>query len=279
MQNTLQIFINSLQLHFLNIKEYHFDHTWKFKSRELTYNVFWIVTEGKFTLLVNGQRYHAEAGQLLYLSRQSHIDCRRISDKTSLTSINFDAEISFLGNRVWSDMLHFPVQHAFHLEEIQSISKEMLLSSTRPSPGRNIFLQSGFLRMMSLLLDQIYQKKQGAPTVAALDSRVQSVVEYLSCHPGQFPQVRDLGALVQLSESQLRKLFLRHIGLSPLHYIHYHKVDRAKQLLSSTSMRVFEIADELGYDDPNYFSRMFKKISGMTPNQYRNRYQNWMNDA
>ena len=49
-------------------------------------------------------------------------------------------------------------------------------------------------------------------------------------------------------------------------------MDRARELLTATDMRLTDIAMEIGYNEPNYFSHVFRKTVGMTPKEYRQRH-------
>ena len=51
------------------------------------------------------------------------------------------------------------------------------------------------------------------------------------------------------------------------------RIERAKELLTTTSMKLSTIAMEIGYNEPNYFSHVFRKLEGITPKEYRNRTQ------
>ncbi|MEK8128240.1 AraC family transcriptional regulator [Paenibacillus filicis] len=67
----------------------------------------------------------------------------------------------------------------------------------------------------------------------------------------------------------LCQVFKKYAGTPINQYIHQLRVQRAKYLLRSTSQSVKDIAEETGYDDPFYFSRMFKRLEGVSPQQYR----------
>ncbi|MNY26277.1 HTH-type transcriptional regulator YesS [compost metagenome] len=68
----------------------------------------------------------------------------------------------------------------------------------------------------------------------------------------------------------LCQVFKKYTGTNIHNYIHQLRTQRAKHLLRNTAKSVQEIADEVGYPDPFYFSRMFKKIAGVAPQHYRN---------
>jgi AraC family transcriptional regulator, arabinose operon regulatory protein len=74
-----------------------------------------------------------------------------------------------------------------------------------------------------------------------------------------------------LSTSHFSRLFKEQTSYSPIDYFIQLKVQHACQLLFLTRLTVREVGYELGYEDPAYFSRLFKKVVGMSPNQYRNK--------
>ncbi len=71
------------------------------------------------------------------------------------------------------------------------------------------------------------------------------------------------------STTQFSLLFKRHYGTSPMAYLMELRMQRAREMLDSTSLSVKEIAAKIGYEDPLYFSRIFKKTSGTSPSSYR----------
>ncbi|MDX2185531.1 MAG: AraC family transcriptional regulator [Opitutaceae bacterium] len=87
-------------------------------------------------------------------------------------------------------------------------------------------------------------------------------------------QKLDLDALarsVYLSPRYLRELFQKKFGQSPLHYLIRSRVERSKLLLETTEDTVQAIASECGFASSFYFSRMFKKLEGCSPTDYRER--------
>lgn len=74
---------------------------------------------------------------------------------------------------------------------------------------------------------------------------------------------------VALSQTYLSTLFRQIFGIPFQDWILRARIDRAKILLLSTHLKVYEVAAKVGFDDPNYFSTAFKKQVKQTPNQYR----------
>ena len=78
-----------------------------------------------------------------------------------------------------------------------------------------------------------------------------------------------MAAQAGLSESQFSHLFKQQTGHAPLTYFIHLKMQHACSLLTLTQLSVKEIAQEVGYTDSYYFSRLFKKIIGVAPSRYR----------
>jgi AraC-like DNA-binding protein len=75
-----------------------------------------------------------------------------------------------------------------------------------------------------------------------------------------------------VSKYYLIHLFKEHTGKTPLQYIIQKKIDLAKRLLSTTTLPLYGVAVRLGYEDQNYFSKVFKRTENMTPMEYRRRF-------
>lgn len=81
--------------------------------------------------------------------------------------------------------------------------------------------------------------------------------------------VQDMACRHNLSSSHFSSLFRKGTGMSPIDYFIHLKMQRACQLLYAHDTMIKTVAMDLGYDDQYYFSRIFKKYIGMSPEQYR----------
>lgn len=72
-----------------------------------------------------------------------------------------------------------------------------------------------------------------------------------------------------LNHIYLGQLFKKETGLSLNDYINKVRINKAKKLLKETGAMVYEIADQVGFSDSQYFSTVFKKIVGVSPKEYR----------
>lgn len=81
--------------------------------------------------------------------------------------------------------------------------------------------------------------------------------------------VEMLAQVAQISTVHLRRIYEGQLGISPVQYLRHLRIKRAKGLLKETRLSIHEIAARVGYGNVNYFCRVFREISGITPSQYR----------
>ncbi|MEO3944247.1 AraC family transcriptional regulator [Gorillibacterium sp. CAU 1737] len=81
----------------------------------------------------------------------------------------------------------------------------------------------------------------------------------------------EISQYTQISKQHLNHLFKTSVGFAPIDYYLRLKMQRACQLLDLTALSVKEVCHTLGFKDPYYFSRLFRKIIGLSPTDYRNK--------
>jgi two-component system response regulator YesN len=72
-----------------------------------------------------------------------------------------------------------------------------------------------------------------------------------------------------LSTSYFSTLFKQYTGQSFVNYVNRTRIDRSKLLLMEADIRIYDVADMVGFSSLPYFNRVFKKVVGMSPNEYR----------
>lgn len=82
--------------------------------------------------------------------------------------------------------------------------------------------------------------------------------------------LKDVADEVFLSQNYLSELFKKEIGEGFYDFLSKYRIKKAKEILITTNLRVYEVAQKVGYNDAITFGRAFKKITGMTPNNFRN---------
>jgi AraC-like DNA-binding protein len=111
--------------------------------------------------------------------------------------------------------------------------------------------------------------KHATPKADVRDDRIQLTLAHIRNHLGEKLDIEQLAEKAGMSKDHFIRVFKHQTGETPNAFITKRKLEKAELTLVTTNMAVNRIADCLGYDDYSYFNRIFKKNSGMTPQQYR----------
>jgi len=119
------------------------------------------------------------------------------------------------------------------------------------------------------LSSTLYEEKFNFKDSHAEKNRIDLLLEYVQNNLGVAFKLEELALYTNLSVSQFSTVFKSRTGYSPIEYVNHLKVQKACQQLLLTEYPVKQIAYNLGIEDPYYFSRMFSKLMGVSPNSYR----------
>lgn len=98
---------------------------------------------------------------------------------------------------------------------------------------------------------------------------IQQVQQYINTHLDEPLSVTQLASQVYLSAPYFSRLFKKSTGVGCNYYIVQQRMEKAKQLLKSTPMKIGLVSEKVGYSDTKYFSLTFKKYAGCTPAEFR----------
>lgn len=115
--------------------------------------------------------------------------------------------------------------------------------------------------------------KDAQPKTEINDDRIQKVLSYIRKNIYKTIDIDSLAAISCLSKDHFIRLFRKEVNNTPLQYINQKKIEKAQLILITDSMPVKNISYLLAYEDHSYFNRLFKKLTGVTPQQYRDRYK------
>lgn len=102
-----------------------------------------------------------------------------------------------------------------------------------------------------------------------VDSRVRVAVDFINDNYASKITLAKLAEMSYVSENYFSKLFMRVMKQNVTDYITSCRIEKAKEFLLQTDIKIGKISEMVGFEDPAYFHRMFKKYTGMTPNKFR----------
>lgn len=117
-----------------------------------------------------------------------------------------------------------------------------------------------FLQMICLEIGNHFQSR----------NKIERAKQFIDEHYQEQVSLEDLSAYTDLSMNYLSNLFREETGQTFSDYVTSIRIEKAKELLQENETTLKEISSEIGYRDPNYFSRVFKKQEGISPKQYQN---------
>lgn len=140
------------------------------------------------------------------------------------------------------------------------------------APGSDMMLKSYTYQLMAYLM-RSYATKTPSQKEQALHSRtlerLNTVKEYVSNNYQRKITTKELSKTCYLSEGHFCRFFKSTTGKSAVDYVNEYRIERAAVLLKNTDEAISEIAERVGFEDANYFSRTFKKIKKTSPQDYR----------
>ncbi len=102
---------------------------------------------------------------------------------------------------------------------------------------------------------------------------IRKCIDYIEKHYHEHITLQSVARLVFLSESYVSRVFHSETGQSFKEYLNNVRVEHSKELLLDERIRIADIAAEVGFEDQSYFTKVFKKYVGVTPNRYREKME------
>lgn len=124
-------------------------------------------------------------------------------------------------------------------------------------------LEKNMLSFAELILDRM------ACDTSCQGNLIHTIKNYIAQHYREELTLEGLASIVYLSPTYLSKLFKRETGENLSTYMQNVRIDAAKTLLRTTPLKTYEVAERVGISDPVYFSRIFKKVVGVKPKDFR----------
>lgn len=138
--------------------------------------------------------------------------------------------------------------------------------------------EAGYKSMsVALLLRMIVRLSRACTQLTAPGPQtllgISRAITFIENHFEQPLRIEDLAARAGTCARSLQRHFLLALGASPVEYVNRLRVQKASELLLETDMNIAEVADAVGIDDSNYFSRLFHQLAGTSPSGYRHSWR------
>jgi AraC family transcriptional regulator of arabinose operon len=231
------------------------------------YILLYCVQGGGWYQLNQAEKYTLRASQWIILP--AHIPHKYAADETAPWTIYWlhftgaqaaDLYAYLLDNTSTGPVSVLPTDERFRLFE------DLFSQLTRSATLAGVVQASA--RLPHFLLALLPAANQPAQPSAAVTGVAQSI-QFMREHLARCFTVSELATQAGLSASYYSAQFRVQVGQPPIVFFNFLKVQEACQQLTYSKLRVKEIANQLGFDDVYYFSRLFTKLMGLSPRQFR----------
>lgn len=244
-----------------------------------------IVLEGSATHIVDGEAYTIEKGDVFvisdniahgYQNTKNFKLCNIMFHQEQLFLSDFDIRKSAGFHALFIIEPFLTKEHFFQsrlllcpndFDEISNIISNMVNEYNKKTVGWKTMLQSYFMTLI-IKLSRTYEHSS-RPSSSSDLIYIANAVSYIENNYTEKLTIKELSEISHLSERHFGRIFQASYGITPMNYVLSLRMQKAQSLLTSTSLRITDIALQCGFNDSNYFSRQFMKYYKKTPREYR----------
>jgi len=255
------------------------------------------VSSGSGIHIIDDISYKVSKGDLFVINYNIPHEFRSLSEpnQPKLTVFNciFKPEFidsNLINSKDFSDITyHFMFKSLFPKE---SNGADLKLIDTQSDAMEELYekmyreyniKEDGYIEMVRayviellVMIFRLYRKKE-SPTKSAESNRnliIDKVIRYIQLNYSQDFNLNDLSFMTFLSRNYLCKLFKDCTGMTITEYAQKIRIEEACKLLKETDKKVINICFDVGYNDVKFFNKVFKRVTGKTPREYRKNVMN-----
>ena len=266
--------IKSLSFQLESITKSKYDSDWHSTLHTHPFTELFYVVDGKGEFNIQGQRFPVKANDFVIINPQE--------EHTELSSPDEPLEYIVLGIRGLSFSNLTPVSeggHPFSFFNLRDEQKDILRylnAMVQEATSQQMSYELVCHNLLEILLIKILRHQHfdlevGKQSKATKD--ISFIKHYLETYYHESIQLEDLASMTHLSRFYISHSFKKEIGMSPMEYLIDIRIKESKILLRTTNYSISQVADIVGFTTPTYFSKQFRKSTGISPTDYREQFQ------
>lgn len=267
-------YINRMTLQLETVNRYKVTRNWGAIKHEPVLDKIYYIKEGYLSMSIDDVLHEVGPGTVLFIPGGT-VQTFHLLDETKEMDhyyCHFTSFIEGQGNLRLSQVLKFP----YAIDTGMDTTFDKLFDNLRAVFNKED-LVSG-LESKSILLQMIihYLKQCGQLDIIKMTptlSLIPDVLTYIEENLHRKLTNEELADVIHLHPNYFNSVFKKYVGETPLRYINHLRIKQAKDLLLRSSEAISEIPELVGFKDIYYFSKAFKKATGMSPSLYRSLHQ------
>lgn len=242
------------------------------KRNNLLSFLFFIVEKGSGTVTYEDETYHLTQGSCVFLDCSKPYSHCSSPDLWSLKWAHFYSPTMKEIYRKYTQRGGEPVFHTHRPEQYIRLAEELFTSASSDDYVRDMKINEKLSSLLTMLMEESW--KPNADQVPTTGKRnLMDVRNYLDANFAKKISLDELADNFFINKFYLTRLFKEQFGSSISTYLMQLRITHAKKLLRFSDLSIEKISQECGMNDSNYFSRMFKKVEGTSPGEYRKRWR------
>ncbi len=227
--------------------------------------IFFYCIEGKGYIEVESREYEINAGEAFCIPMwKPHYYYADETDPWSILWVHFKGE----------DIKYYPLDDCEKIvfNSDFATNRMMLLFDLLFRVLTKSYTLGNFIyisQVLSIILGETYMREKTSDDNRDQNQTISDIIKYMSFRLNQRITLEELSESFKISKSNINELFIKYTKKTPIDFFICMKIDRACKLLKSTDMKIYQVAIEVGYSDPYFFSRIFKHVVGLSPKKYR----------
>lgn len=224
------------------------------------------IIKGSGTYILNGTSYPVKTGEAFLIYPNMPINyIADAHDPWEFCWVGFNGTDARLLLNATGFSPHMPVVAVSKPEKMLELLTD-IYQVRGNLPHEIIMMTAKLYAFLAFLIEESNVGLSGKTRSGA--EHVQRACDYIAAHYSSSISVEDVAAHLGICRSQLYRIFKQNTSISPQKYLTEFRLRQACTLMNKRSMSVKEIAYSVGFDDPLYFSTVFKASLGQTPTQY-----------
>lgn len=244
------------------------NHHYVDRSQGITQHIIIYCVEGQGWVSFDKKKVNIAPSQFIVIpANKSHKYGADENNPWTIYWVHFKGHISDYVVSLLQQHVQNYQPHISYNENRIKLFEEIYNNLAKGYSGDNLrYVNMTFYHFLSSL---IYEDKFNSNTKSVTVNPVNTVIKFMQDKIHDVVTLQQLAQAVNLSVSYFSALFRQQTGYSPIEYFNHLKVQEACQYLSFSNLSVKEMASRLGIEDQYYFSRLFSKLMGMSPSEYR----------
>lgn len=248
------------------------DASWTLPTRTRPHYQLWLITGGSVVLTIQGGHPLQLAAQSALLIAPGAGQCARHDPSNPLRCY-----VTHFTCRVYGApaVMLWPTEAvvdipALRWRQVVNCADDMIAELKESRPGAQLLANAATTKLLGLLQrSRIDSQVHQLHAEGSLSEVVSTTLAHIRRHYDQDLTLRELAESAHVSDAYLGHIFRDAVGLSPLQYLQRHRIDRAKSLLIESNLAINQISTRVGFRDPYYFSRVFRRLEATSPLSYR----------